>query len=174
MGKNDYSNGKNVIRAAEKAGCEVRRGKGDHVVVYSPKHDQMMVVPDREMGYGLECKIVKWMKLVGIITLLVIVYLFVNFPQLFNQEYTMWKMEFDTGVRPENRLDKNGKLNLGEWEVLRHGTIRIIYILESRPLPSYRLKYLAPASYLDKLEPHEVAIKIVEGGMLSEYAIFNR
>lgn len=77
MSKNDFSKGQNIIKHCEKSGCEVRRGKGDHVVVYSPDGKERMVIPDRPIGYGLECKITKWMRTVGILVFIGFV-LYVN------------------------------------------------------------------------------------------------
>lgn len=55
----------------------MRRGKGDHVVVR--KDGQSQVIPDRELGHGLQSVIVKWMVKVGIIAtvlMVVVIYLF--------------------------------------------------------------------------------------------------
>jgi hypothetical protein len=46
--------------------------------------------------------------------------------------------------------------------------------LEREPESNLTLKYLAPANYLEHLSPREVAIKIVGGGMLSDYAIYSK
>jgi len=82
------------------------------------------------------------------------------------------RMLFNTGVKPYNRLNKNGKFVLSEWEVIDGGVVQIEYFLEHEPAKNLWLKYLAPTSYLDNMSPKEVAIKIVDGGMMSDYAIF--
>lgn len=85
----------------------------------------------------------------------------------------MYKMLFNTGVRPYNRLSmKDGQFHLQKWEVLKGESIHVEYYLEREPESHLTLKYLPPSNYLEHLEPWEVAIKIVDGGMLSDYAIF--
>lgn len=86
----------------------------------------------------------------------------------------MYKMYFNTGVRPHNRLDKDGKVILMPFDSIRGGTIQIEYHLISEP-PASKPKYLVPASYLTAgIHENEIAIKIIGGGTLSDYAIFNR
>ena len=82
------------------------------------------------------------------------------------------KMYFNTGVKPENRLNKDGKLVLGKYQILKGGTIQIIYFLEEKPNENYKFKYLIPESSLNILTSNEIAIKIIGGGMLSDYAVF--
>ena len=88
----------------------------------------------------------------------------------------VYKMYFNTGVRPENRLslsgENKGKLVLSEHEVLKSGTIQIVYYLEEKPKDNYRLLWLQPAFTMTELPAHQKAIKIIGGGMLSDYAIF--
>jgi hypothetical protein len=81
-------------------------------------------------------------------------------------------MYFNTGVRPENRLDKNGKVVLMDHQEIKGGVMQIAYYLEREPEEGLTLSYLTQANYLEHLKPYEVAIKIVGGGMLSDYAIF--
>jgi len=82
------------------------------------------------------------------------------------------KMLFNTGVKPLKRRNKHGQFVLGKWETTEGGTIQIKYFLEHEPAKNLWFKYLAPTGYLDNMSPKEVAIKIVDGGMLSDYAIF--
>lgn len=86
----------------------------------------------------------------------------------------MFKTYFNTGVKPENRLDKNGKMILMEHQEIKNGVMQIAYFLEREPESNLTLKYLAPANYLEHLNPHEAAIKIIGGGMLSDYAIYSK
>lgn len=87
-----------------------------------------------------------------------------------------YKMYFNTGVRPENRLnlsgENKGKLVLSEHEVLKGGTIQIVYYLEEKPQDNYRLLWLQPSFTMGEIPSHQKAIKIVGGGMHSDYAIF--
>jgi len=84
----------------------------------------------------------------------------------------MYKMFFDTGVIPENRLDKDGKLITMEFDNWTTGTLRVEYWIETEPPKNARLKFLCGESYVKVMPENEIAIKIVSGGMLSEYAIF--
>jgi hypothetical protein len=92
------------------------------------------------------------------------------------EENKGYKMYFNTGVRPENRLslsgENKGKLVLSEHEALKGGTIQIAYYLEEKPKDNYRLLYLCPEDYIKTMPEYEKAIKIIGGGMLSDYAIF--
>ena len=83
-----------------------------------------------------------------------------------------YKMFFNTGVKPCNLLNKNGETILLEWQVIKGGVMQIIYFLERKPEANLILKFLAPKDYLNHMQPSETAIKIVGGGMLSDYAIF--
>lgn len=66
----EYRGGR-LIKACAKGGADVRRGKGDHVVVeYKGSHQ---VIPDRTLGKGLQCKILKWMISVGLAVLILVV-----------------------------------------------------------------------------------------------------
>lgn len=90
-----------------------------------------------------------------------------------NQVYQMF---FNTGVRPENRLslssENKGKLVLSEHEFLKGGTIQIAYYLAEKPKENYRLLWLQPSFTMGEIPPYQKAIKIVGGGMHSDYAIF--
>lgn len=86
----------------------------------------------------------------------------------------MHKMYFNTGVLPENRLDESGKVVLMDFQVVKNGTIQIEFFLEEKPDDNLTFRYCAPSNYLDFKKDWEVAIKIVGGGMLSDYAIFTK
>lgn len=92
------------------------------------------------------------------------------------EENNGYKMYFNTGVRPENRLslsgENKGKLVLSEHEALKGGTIQIVYYLEEKPKDNYKLLYLCSEDYTKTMPEYEKAIKIIGGGMLSDYAIF--
>ena len=86
----------------------------------------------------------------------------------------MHKMLFNTGVRPWNHTDKHGNLIKGENDVWKNDQLHIAYYLEREPEPGLIFQYLVgldPTSLLAVL-PNQVAIKIVGGGMSSEYAVF--
>lgn len=87
-------------------------------------------------------------------------------------EQTGYKMYFNTGVKPYNHLDKSGKLIESAYHVIKDGTIQIEYWLERKPDDRYTFRFLCPEAYLSQLNVNEVAIKIIGGGMLSDYAIF--
>jgi len=55
------------ISKAEKGGCMVKAGRGDHVKVYSPDKSSMMVIPRNLHGTGTECAIRKWLLRFGIV-----------------------------------------------------------------------------------------------------------
>lgn len=52
-------------KAAQRAGMEVRSGKGDHARFIAPSGDSMTYCR-REMGTGLKCKIIKWLIAQGV------------------------------------------------------------------------------------------------------------
>ena len=55
-------------KEAKKHGLTVRHGKGDHDIIEAPAGRGYMTVPlHRELGRGLECKILKWFKTLGIL-----------------------------------------------------------------------------------------------------------
>lgn len=67
---NEYRGGR-LIKACAKGGAEVRQGKGDHVVIaYRGSHQ---TIPNRTLGKGLQCKILKWMITVGLAVLILVV-----------------------------------------------------------------------------------------------------
>lgn len=83
-----------------------------------------------------------------------------------------YKMLFDTGVRYENHLDRHGDLIRREHEEWRNNTLHIAYYLEEAPHPNWVLEYLIPEHSLDMVQENERVIKIVGGGMASDYAVF--
>lgn len=80
------------------------------------------------------------------------------------------KMLFNTGVQYHNHCDKNGKLIKGEFDEWKNNQLHIVYYLETEPPKNSRLDYLQ--SDISDLPEYQVAIKIVGGGMHSDYAIF--
>jgi hypothetical protein len=63
--------GAEIVKQAKKAGLRTEMGKGDHCKIIAPAGRGYMVVPlHKELGYGLECKILKWLKLIGIVMVL--------------------------------------------------------------------------------------------------------
>ena len=85
-----------------------------------------------------------------------------NTKNLPNLPYKRW---FNTGVKPENRIG----VSLSEFQAWINGTLQIAYYLESIPPSNAILEWLGNDN---KVNNNQVAIKIVGGGMLSEYAIF--
>lgn len=65
------------IRQAERNGCEVKCGKGDHYKIYAPDHSSMMVVPRDLKGNGTEHSIIKWFAKLGIIVAFLLIVLVV-------------------------------------------------------------------------------------------------
>ena len=65
--------GKYYINVAEKGGCRVEFGKGDHVKVYPPDGGRPMIMPVNLKGNGTEYAIRKWLRAtLGIVIALVI------------------------------------------------------------------------------------------------------
>lgn len=65
------TDGRQLIKRAAAQGCIVRAAKGDHVLVQ--KGAMAVVIPNRKLGKGLACKIVKKLTTMGVLlTLLVI------------------------------------------------------------------------------------------------------
>lgn len=62
----EQCDGRYLIRKAEKSGLIVTNGKGDHVKIEAPCGRGYMIVPDREIGRGLACTIVKWLMAAGV------------------------------------------------------------------------------------------------------------
>lgn len=59
--------GSYYLKQAEKNGCKIKNGKGDHFKIYSPDNSSMMVIPYNLKGNGTECAIRKWfLKFIGI------------------------------------------------------------------------------------------------------------
>lgn len=58
--------GRYLIKQAEKAGLRVEEGKGDHAKVYAPEGRGYMIIPERNIGKGLACSIVKWLIAAGV------------------------------------------------------------------------------------------------------------
>jgi len=69
MSHNGYADGSRIIKDCKKHGAEIRYGKGDHVVVSG--RGGAVVIPNREIGKGLACKILKQLAKIGIILSLV-------------------------------------------------------------------------------------------------------
>jgi hypothetical protein len=55
---------------ANKKGCDIRPGKGDHMII--SYNDNQIVYARREMGYGLACTIWRWFKLMGFLAIIAI------------------------------------------------------------------------------------------------------
>lgn len=63
-----HHSGLEYVKAAQKHGLPVEMGKGDHAKVYGPADRGLMVVPlHKELSNGVECKVAKWFKQVGIV-----------------------------------------------------------------------------------------------------------
>lgn len=73
----DCLDGNKAINFAKSNGCNIRNGKGDHVIVeYKGKQE---VIPSRDVGFGLACKIFKFFKSCGLLGFgFCIVYYFVD------------------------------------------------------------------------------------------------
>ena len=62
----DCMDNKKVYSFARENGCEIIQAKGDHVKI--KKDNQEIIYCDREMGFGLACKVWKFFKTVGLIS----------------------------------------------------------------------------------------------------------
>jgi hypothetical protein len=61
--------GEFYVKTANKKGCRVRMGKGDHVVVYSPDGREAMAVPlKKELATGTDHSIWKWFLKFGLVS----------------------------------------------------------------------------------------------------------
>jgi len=81
----------------------------------------------------------------------------------------MYKMYFNTGVRPWNRTKNDGSLiSLSDHQEWKNGTLQIAFYLEHEPPEGSILKWLCNDVQEDEL----IYIPIVGGGMLSKYAVF--
>ena len=78
---------------------------------------------------------------------------------------------FNTGVLLKNSLDANGKLIKMPHDVWKGGVKHIEFWLEKEPPANSRRDWLQDAP-LTNLNERQIAIRIVGGGMLSEYAVF--
>lgn len=58
--------GRKLIKKAKEAGLRIEQGKGDHVNVYGPTGRGYMTIPQRPIGKGLCCTIVKWLIAAGV------------------------------------------------------------------------------------------------------------
>lgn len=58
--------GRYLIKQAEKAGLKVEYGRGDHVKVYGKEGRGYEIIPNRDIGRGLACKIIKWLIAAGV------------------------------------------------------------------------------------------------------------
>ena len=59
------------ISKAERAGCTVKNGRGDHVKVYAPDNSSMMTIPKNLRGNGTEYAIVKWLATIGALLIII-------------------------------------------------------------------------------------------------------
>jgi len=84
------------------------------------------------------------------------------------------KKLFNTGVQYCNHCDKEGNLIVLPFEQWINGQLHKVYYLESEVPEGYKkdADYLCSGDFA--LLPHEIKIKIVDGGMLSEYAVFSK
>lgn len=82
----------------------------------------------------------------------------------------MYKMLFNTGVKPYNHLNKSGELIKGKHQEFKNGELNIAFYLEQEPPKNYRLDFLCDT--IDHINANQIAIPVVDGGMLSKYAIF--
>ncbi len=66
--------GKYLAKKAKKKGLRVKNGRGDHVIIYAPVGRGFIIIPDRKLGKGLACAIIKWLLAAGV-SFLFILYL---------------------------------------------------------------------------------------------------
>ena len=86
-----------------------------------------------------------------------------------------YKQLFNSGVRYENHCylsgPNKGKLIRGEFEEWHNGQLHHAFYLEEEPPKNSRRDWLQDAP-LNNLRPDQVAIKIIGGNMISQYAVF--
>lgn len=69
-----HHSGMEYVKAAEKAGLEIKMGKGDHCIVKAPVGRGYEVIPlHKELSNGVECKLAKWFKAAGIVVCIIAV-----------------------------------------------------------------------------------------------------
>jgi hypothetical protein len=64
----DCMDNRKVESFARSNGCEIIQAKGDHVKI--KKDNQEIIFCDREMGFGLACKVFKFFKNAGLICII--------------------------------------------------------------------------------------------------------
>jgi len=57
--------GEYIAKEAAKKGCEIRNGKGSHIVMKAPD-GRTMAVYHGELSKGVACKVAKWLAGLGI------------------------------------------------------------------------------------------------------------
>jgi hypothetical protein len=63
-----HHSGMEYVKAAQKNGLPIEMGKGDHCKIFAPAGRGLMVVPlQKELSNGVECKVAKWFKSLGIV-----------------------------------------------------------------------------------------------------------
>ena len=73
-----HHSGMDYVKAAEKAGLEIKMGRGDHCIVKAPVGRGYEVIPlHRELSDGIECKLAKWFKAAGILLSLICAVLYI-------------------------------------------------------------------------------------------------
>jgi hypothetical protein len=87
----------------------------------------------------------------------------------------MEKLYFNTGVRPENRLNSKGKMiELSEFEEWRGGVLQVAFYISDIP-KNGNFKF-ASSNLEENLKTHKSPYweyrKIIKGGLLSNYAFF--
>lgn len=66
--------GSYYVKEAKKAGLTVKPGRGSHMKVYGDAGRGYMTIPVHgELGRGLESKILKWFKTLGVIIAMIII-----------------------------------------------------------------------------------------------------
>lgn len=71
------SDGIHYAKLAEKGGCRVKFGKGDHIKVYPPGGGRPMIMPRNLKGNGTEYAIIKWLRALGImVSIALLLYFF--------------------------------------------------------------------------------------------------
>jgi hypothetical protein len=89
----------------------------------------------------------------------------------------MEKLYFNTGVKPENRLNSQGKMiELSEFDEWKGGVLQIAFYVSDIPKNGF-FKFAISKEFLEKnLETHKKPYwehrTILKGGLVSDYAFF--
>lgn len=74
MNYKEFKDYKNIEKVALKNNCEIREGKGSHKVIKAPNGSTMVYYKSKDISDGVAHKIYKFFKMLGFITIVLIIY----------------------------------------------------------------------------------------------------